>query len=433
MYISKFNQFFQLLNEARTVDLPILDVVIGDDGTVYNGEEGTLNKGRVERIDKKVTRILGTEDSKEYSAGIDKNGNVVAKNIDDEGRALDKSGNPIIVPIHIQKKYRIKFPFYYATPEYDYYSLIPITPTGWVNVKIDMEIVKRVRRYAKSLGTNTKGHQSFLDKLGEFERLSSQKRSEQYISRLKRGTIQKEMSCILLLHHINEVKDFFNPSQSGFLFESFIAGLIPNSRIKEDNSPVDIKTSHDRYQCKLVDFKTEYVDVTMDIDLARSKYLEHYMIALKHIDKIEILIIDGTELEKRMNSGTLGDLVTRGEQRKPKPGEPAKKPKGPQPKFKVAKFLSLSDEKLVRKFTIELTDIDARIKNLGENLKESLDELYKELSQFQYNVETIITGVNEKGVMIKSQSEFDVYHLMAEKNIQNLAKHLENLVSDIDK
>jgi len=211
MYISKFNKFFKDLNEARTVDLPILDIVISDDGSVHNGEEDFLNKGRVERIDKKVTRILGTEDNQLYSAGIDKNGNVIALEVDNQFRALDKNGSPIVVPPHIQKKYKIKTPYYYQLPEYDYYSLVPITPTGWVNVKIDMEIVKRVRRYAKSLGTNTKGHQSFLDKLAEFERMSTQKRSEQYISKLKRGTIQKEMSCILLLHHINEVKDFFNP------------------------------------------------------------------------------------------------------------------------------------------------------------------------------------------------------------------------------
>ena len=45
--ITKFSKFLTELNEARTVDLPILDVVIDDDGIVYNGEEADLVKGRV--------------------------------------------------------------------------------------------------------------------------------------------------------------------------------------------------------------------------------------------------------------------------------------------------------------------------------------------------------------------------------------------------
>lgn len=413
MYISKFNKFFKELNE--TIELPILDIVIDDDGVIYNGQEAPLVKGRIERVSRGVvTKILGTNNNL-YPAGIDKNGNVIAIETDDEGRALNSKGEPIQIPGYIQSRYKVKIPYYYASPEYDYYSLIPIEPTGWVNVKIDMEIVKRVKRYAKSLGTNTKSHQSFIDKLLEFEKFSTQKREDKYISRLKRGTIQKEMSCILLLHYINEIKDFFNPSQSGFLFESFIAGLIPDSRIKEDNSPVDIRTSHDRYQLKLLDWKSKYVEVTMDNDLARSRYLEHYMIALKYIDRIELLIIDGVELEKRAADGKLSGIVTGGG------------------RFKIDSLITLKDDSLLKKFTIDLTDIDGRIQNLGENLKMSLNNLYEELSKFQYNVETIITGINEKGQVVKDQSQFDIYHLKAEDNIKKLAEHLSNLVADINR
>lgn len=426
MKISNFNKFLAEINESK-VNLPILDVVIDDEGTVYNGVESTsVIKGRVERIKGKVNRILGSTDNKEYPAGIDKNGNVIAIDVDEDGRALNSNGEPIEIPSYIQKKYKLDSTYYYDSPEYDYYSLIPITPTGWVNVKIDMEIVKRVRRYAKTLGTNTRGHQSFIDKLNEFQKFSTQTRLEKNIKKLKRGTIQKEMACILLLHYINEIKDFFNPSQSGFIFESFIGGLIPNSRVKEDNSPVDIKTTiGDRYQLKLIDMNSEYVDITKDNDLGRSEYLEYYMIALKYVNKIELLIIDGVELEKRINDNTTGDYLTKGESRD--------KSKPATPRFKVSQFLSSTDTALVNKYTIELTDIDGRIDNLGENLKRNLDELYQELSQFQYNVETIITGINEKGQLIKDQSQFDVYHIKAEDNIKKLANHLMNLVSDINK
>jgi hypothetical protein len=42
MDIIKFTKFFKQLNEAQTLDLPILDVVIDDSGLIYNGEEGRL-------------------------------------------------------------------------------------------------------------------------------------------------------------------------------------------------------------------------------------------------------------------------------------------------------------------------------------------------------------------------------------------------------
>jgi hypothetical protein len=433
MQLKRFNQFFTLLSEAQTVELPILDIVIDDNGVPHNGSEADLVKGRVKRLSRgNVEYILGT-DNKRYPAGIDKNGNVTALIVDDEGRALQSDGKtPIQIPDYVRTAYKIKADGYYVGDEWDYYSLVPIEPTGWVNVKIDMEIVKRVKRYARSLGTNNRGHQSFLDKLTEFQKFSSQSRSPQYIQRLKRATIQKEMSCILLLHHINEIKDFFNPSQSGFLFESFVGGLIPNSRIKEDNSPVDIKTTvGDRYQLKFVDWKTDYVEITKDIDPSRSSYLEHYMIALKHVEKIELLIIDGAELERRIEGNTIGDLITKGESRTK--DKVTGKPLYIKPKFAVNRISALNDDGLVKKFTIELTDIDGRISNLGESLKASLNELYKELSVFQYNVETIITGVNEKGKPIRDIGEFDVYHLSAEQNIKNLSDHLNRLVQDIRK
>lgn len=425
--LSRFNEFFQLLNEAY---MPILDAVIDENGIVYNGEGRVpLIKGRVERIEKgAITRILGT-DGKNYPAGIDKNGRVhaIRWEDDDDGAAFDFSGKPILVPQNIARKYKLETPYYYTSPEYDYYDLVPKIATGWVNVKIDMEIVKRVRRYARSLGRNKTGHSSFADKLKDFEDLSSTKstRTGDALTKLKRRSIQKEMSCILLLHYINEIKDFFHPSSSGFLFESFIAGLIPDSRIKEDNSPVDIISPHGRYQCKLIDWKDGYVDVTRDLPPNRP-ILEWYLIARKFVDRIEILVINGDELNQRIEKGNLDGIITKGgidkKTNQRKPGS-----------FSVSKINSNVDGKFISKFTIDLTDIEGRINNLGESLKSQLDGLYDELSSFQYNVESIITGVDQKGKMIRGQSGFDKYHTKAEENIRELAVHLSNLVGEINK
>lgn len=412
MSILDFKNFFNKLNE--NVDLPILDIVIDDVGNVYNGTEKKLVKGRVERQKGGgIVRILGT-DNKQYPAGIDRNGNVVSIQTDEDGKALNSEGNAIKIPIEIQRKYKVKSDYYYIGTEGFYQPLVPIAPTGWVNVKIDMEIVKRVKRYSRALGTNKLGHQSFLDKLAEFERLSNLKRREGDIKRLKRGSIQKEMSCILLLHYINEIKDFFTPSSSGFLFESFIAGLIPNARVKEDNSPVDIRSGEDRYQLKLMDHKTEYIPITQDIT-ETNQYLEYYVISLKYVDRIEVIVIDGQELERQIEEGSIPNLVTNGM------------------RFKVQNLLKHNDSNLLQIFKIDLTDIESRIKNLGESLKENLDKLYEELSKFQYNVETIITGTDQKGRVMRSQAELDNYFDLAQGNIKNLEAHLRNLVTDISK
>jgi hypothetical protein len=408
MNVIKFSEY------KESILLPITDIVIDEHGNVYNGDFNPLNKGRLE-IDKNsiIKRIVGDKDSKNYPIGIDKNGNAIIlypeKNT---GRALDENGNPIPVLPQIKKKYKISGDYYYAGN--DYYQLLTVLPTGWVNVKIDMEIVKRVRKYAKSIGTNNQDHLSFISKLKEFERLSKLERKAYYREKLKRATIQKELSCILMLHHINEIKDFFNPSQAGFLFESFIAGLIPNSRVKEDNSKVDIKANNDRYQLKLVDYKTDYVDVTLDIDSPISIYLEYYMIALKYFDKIELYIINGVDLGNQLESG-YSDIVTGGM------------------RFKMGSIKKLVDDNFIKKITLDLSNIDDKIKNLGENIKESIGELYEEISKFNYNVDTIITGVDKNGSLVKGQDKFNEYHDFARRNLVELASHLENLVLGINR
>jgi hypothetical protein len=407
MNVIKFSEYKESL-------LTITDIVIDELGNVYNGDDGNpIIKGRLD-IKKGgiINRIVGDSDAKDYPIGIDKNGNAIVLYPDENGIALSKEGNPIPILPEIRKKYKIKDKFYYAGE--DYYQLLTVLPTGWVNVKIDMEIVKRVRKYAKSLGNNNQGHLSFISKLKEFEKLSQLERKEQYREKLRRTTIQKELACILMLHHINEIKDFFNPSQAGFLFESFIAGLIPNSRVKEDNSKVDIKADSDRYQLKLVDHKTEYVEVTVDINSPISIYLEYYMIALKYFNKIELYIIDGVELGNQIESG-YSNILTTGMN------------------FKIKSLQNEVDDKFIKKITLDLSSIDNKIKNLGENIKNSITELYDEISKFNYNVETIITGVDKNGKVVKGQDEFNSYHDSARMNIQDLSNHLENLVQGINR
>ena len=166
----------------------------------------------------------------------------------------------------------------------------------------------------------------------------------------------------------------------------------------------------------MFEWKETNVAVTKDIDPDRSEILEWYLIARKFVDRIELLVIDGFKLEKRIKNNTLNGILTKG-----------------SGNFSISKLEENIDGNFISKFTIDLTNIDGRINNLGENLKSYLDQLYEELSNFQYNIETIVTGINEKGKVIKNQSEFETYYNAAQNNVNHLKDHLEKLVSEINR
>ena len=88
MDIIKFNDF---INED--VKIPVLDVLIDNNGNLYNGEQQgfPLRKGNiVQNKSRKLIDIIG-QDRKSYPAGIDKNGVLVAVFSSPEGYLLDKN------------------------------------------------------------------------------------------------------------------------------------------------------------------------------------------------------------------------------------------------------------------------------------------------------------------------------------------------------
>lgn len=426
MEIMKLNQF---LNEAK-IYLPIVDIVIDDDGNIYDGE--TVNDGDFEArklikggvdwksIDNpnyvpglpktisKVDRILGSNGIN-YPVGIDKNGNLLSINSDDQNFALNQKGERIRVPNNLTKILKMK----YWKTDYDYSSLLPIVGTGWVNVKVDMEIVKRVRRYSAGLGNNRPGFDNFLFKMLEFEKLSKLKREKKEIEKVKRNKIQREMSVIVLLHYINEIKDFFTPSQSGFLFESFIAGLIPNAKVNNDNSSADIVAGNDYYQIKLYK-ESSGITVTRD----NGRLLDYYIIGIKHIDRIEIFTINSVEIQNNIAIAQEKKIITKGG-------------RSETPSFSLSNLRkeAKKTQNVVKIFNIDLNNIEERILNLGEDLKTAIEYLYDEISSFQYNIEALITGRDQNG----KRADFDQHYSHAGRNIANLKTYLDDIKTNINK
>jgi hypothetical protein len=464
MDIIKFSEYL-----LESVELPILDIVIDNDGKVYNGLDGSdygkLTKGRIEKSNGIITSIKGPN-NEFYPAGIDKNGNLVAvdfKNgkpqtfIDPKKKGdvglpdSEKETKDIPINQALLKKYKKGW-----IEGEDYYDLVPITPTGWVNVKVDMEIVKRVRRYSKAIGTHHNGYGSFLSKLEEFQRISKfEVKASKKGAKKKRRTIQSEMSVIILLHYINEIKDFFTPSSSGFLFESFIAGLIPNARVKEDNTAADIIVKEGsntiKYQIKLISADTKYVDLVKEEEwkkvenkkvLVSSEFLDYYVICLKNIDTIDVYILKGVifnELNcKYTTAGKKYEMekytTPKGFVKYRKKVSEHKKPRLILPeviKDLKDKEYTKGDESMV-KFKIDLTRIESRIESIGSGLKSSLDKLYDEISNFQYNVETLITGTKADGSIVKEQDEFEQFYNAGVANVAVITNELAKLRNSIE-
>ena len=408
MKIQKFKNF-QTVNELKTI--PTIDVMIDDRGNVHNGTFDvngrvlTLKKCNTQQINKsgKVTLvgILGS-DRQNYPAGIDKNGKLVAVNQKNGVAYNTTNDRPLEVPLELRDKFgdvwRIwneGVPDKEVTYQHyvDYSSLVPIVPTGWVNVKIDMEVLKRVKRYSSSLGNNQGGHQSLLSKLAAIQRISA----GVYLRvNRTRETIQRDMSAIILLHYINEIKDFFTAGSSGFLFESFIAGLIPNGKVIDDNSEADIRADNVTYQIKLYNNVAGYVPLS-------NKRVDYYLIGIKHADKIVLYIFTSDpQTPNYINNFTTNSGISMSQVRNGN----------------------------VENYEIDLLDIESKIRSIATGLKESLDELYGELSSFQYNVETIISGVNQEGKIL-STDEFKIIVDDSKSNVTNMRSHLDSLISSV--
>lgn len=403
------------------VENPIADAVIDNEGVIYNGIfTDIIIKGKKDKVNK---NILGVNRER-YPIGIDKSGTLIFFYKDNEDYALTKQGDRIPIPENIKDELKRKrggiIEDYWKEGYGLYLSLTPPESTGWVNIKIDMEVFKRVKRYSKSIGTNTKGYESFLSKLKVFTEVSNLKREEQYIRRLGTSRIQQELSVIIMLQHLNEIKDFFNPSQAGFLFESFLSGLIPNSVAIDDNSSVDIKADDKKYQIKFISANTNEVYIVEDTikdsqGVEFKEYLDYYILGLKEIDKIKIVCITKEAME---SDESIVQYTT------PKGDNEAKK------KFIIRDLLRNQN---IDKYEIDLMDIESKISRIGEDIKSHLDKLYTEISDFEYNLETIITGVNRKGDKIQSIDGLNLYYNKGNANINNLSNYLDNLINNLNR
>ena len=439
-------------------NVELKDVKTGERGASkeYTGKTGkTLTKKGAEKTRKEVDKIRGL-DGNYYPGGLDKNGNLIGTKFDSEGNLMsvrlkektptpkvtnkteeeqeeeqedftdyseseweiDDSFNSVKVTIPGELRSQLSEEdqkYLYWNRKVDYIRLVPNTPTGWVNVKVDMEVIKRVRRYSIGLAPedeNNTSVESFLKKLKSLDRISNKAMD---VAKITRRDIQQQMSAIILLHYINEIKTFFNPSMAGSLFESFLAGLIPDAKVTEDNGKADISVTTSKgeigYQVKLYGADTTNVEITYKDGLP----LDYYLICIKKSDMIIIYVLNSIDSESK---GYYEDFKSKGEGKS----------------FSMSKINTSTEELNIRndnRFSISIINLEQRIADLGTGIKTSLDDLYLELSKFQYNIESIITGVDVETQKIMDDAKFGTTSREAQKNLKIMQKRLGDLVSNI--
>jgi hypothetical protein len=387
--------------------------------------------------------ILG-QDGNNYPGGLDKNGKLVGVHFDENNNLLtgpqsEKSSKKIRLPktiVDILSTSLVKTEdLKYWNRKIDYIKClfdVASTPTGWVNVKVDMEVIKRVRRYSNGLVNLDKvsdnSHEAFISKLKVLSEISN-KDKDIVVNNIDRSEIQKQMSAIILLHYVNEIKTFFTPSTSGLLFESFLGGLIPFAKVTEDNGKADISVpspvGNIDYQVKLYSENSSNVSIALNgydeviegIDPRHpggEQPLNYYLICIKRGDHIDIYVLNDN------------------------PASPCYYSKFRSGKGNTSKTFSLSELKDKSntpglKYTLNLSDLEGKINIIGKGIKRNLDFLYKQLSEFQYNVETIITGVDEKSKKVIEDTKFQIISKKAGENLTQMTKVLTKLVNGISK
>jgi len=472
--IIKFTDYIKV-NEA--VIIPVVDVVIGNSGvlkytkslplkgivklksTTVTDESGAkvlANLSKKSEAEGKtqssvyatkmvVDEILG-QDGKKYPGGLDKNGKLLGVHFDPDGNLLTgpfrKAGSRKIElspEVKDVMQDNINLTMKYWNENIDYIRIVPSTPTGWVNVKVDMEVIKRVRRYSAGLVNPDKisdnSHEAFTSKLKVLSEISNRDKNSTS-NNIGRSEVQKQMSAIILLHYVNEIKTFFTPSTSGLLFESFLGGLIPYAKVTEDNGKADISVpipgGSIEYQVKLYSENASNVDIAFKDKLPAGQPsiypngenpLDYYLICVKNGDKIDIYLLDSDRdspyYYSKFRSGKgKGDkrIIIETSQT-----------------FSLSELKTKSSSIPGLKYTLNLSDLEGKINVIGKSIKTNLDFLYKQLSEFQYNVETIITGVDEKSKKVIEDDKFIDISTKAGKNLEEMTNVLNKLVKGINK
>lgn len=284
---------------------------------------------------------------------------------------------------------------------------------GWVNVKIDEKMFKRMSRYVPALDKITNKPYSMFEKI---EKLSSFNIGVEYESL----SIQDKISIIIILQYLKEIKNNFNSSSAGFLIEGFLATLIYGELTPERSAADLISKPYDElipvkfrgsdfdksrgksYQIKLYrETKNGIIKLAWD----NNRICDYYVICLKNEkNDIDVSILEG----RRNGKNSIIEFAQKNKYpnnkiRKYKDGK-EKKPLTDIQKTYIKTendkdYINIKTDKISNnlKMSLKISDIDELIKKHAENIQDNISNMFNKLSEVHYNIDTLITGIDENG------------------------------------
>jgi hypothetical protein len=192
------------------------------------------------------------------------------------------------------------------------------------------------------------------------------------------------------------------------LFESFIAGLIPTSKVIDDNGVYDIETNDGkRYQVKLFDNLTSSIDIHDGTD--------YYIICLKYARKIDIYLLNNKKNSRMYYGKYLTDPIAK---------KTNSRIKSDLKRLSISKIKSIDESNT---YTLELLSIDDKINKVQVGLQRSISNIYSNLVTFEQNLETIVFGKDTNNNII-GQDEFNTASQQASNSLDSLQDEFNSLL-----
>lgn len=255
---------------------------------------------------------------------------------------------------------------------------------SWINIKIDKDLPLRISRYAKALDVYVDSDD--LEK--KLEILSDPDLLGKY-------GVQCKLSIIILLQYLKEIRSNFEDSAAGFLFEDFIAGLLHSKRYGGREGYDFIDSYGKTCQIKFYSENTTKIQIRKDL-------CDYYILGLKNGSrtgaKVWIIYSDDEKIDEYL----VPTVVM-------KYGKP-----------KDVRIIDISLlEDSIEPYYLSFGNLDSVIEKLSDELKDFIKVLYDNISELNYNIETIITGV-DKNQKVIGVNNLEKYYKYSEQNIENI-------------
>jgi hypothetical protein len=254
--------------------------------------------------------------------------------------------------------------------------------SGWVNVKIDNELNKRIERLMKGLGFRGGDIRNKIIFL-----------SDPIHGRIRPGesigqALNRKISAMMLLQYLKELKDLFNSSSAGFLFESFIAGLLGGEQVPGTGA-VDVTTSTEKYQIKFYQKKSSSIKKPASLKDVPTKII----LGIKEPESVTIYQMDYNLFLSKAS--------------------------GKSDSINIENFIKLADNL----GTLNLSNIDTMSDELHADLSVSISSLWEIISELQFNVESMLTGITKGGEKTTT--------LKAANAAQNNTRQLDSKIEEL--